>query len=261
MASEQYGKYYGHDLRPIYEVPSKDGTKMVRVTIRHAKEMGLLYSVSRILEEHASYELVEYQKEQVALAAIEYPYDYPDKSPDNVSAYVAKLKAKADEFRTVTAERGKEIHGAIERYFKSMPVDTSDPVIATAISEIEAKLADWGMLEVTNEKAIGGKEFGCVGTPDLVAKCSDGVVRIVDIKTTDLAKFKAPYTKWLLQLGAYTWLSKSIMDSTEIWQCVVDRLNGHALFVKHDNAQRWQDAFKHLFEYTCLITGYDPRKA
>lgn len=258
MASEQFGKFYGDDLRPVYEVPSADGKKMVKVTLVQAKKLGLLYSVSRILEEAASFELIEWGKDQVARAAVEYPFDFPDKSEESLAAYASLLKAKADEFRTSTADRGKEMHAAVERHFRGEAVDRTDPAIDRVLYEFEAKFGEWGAVSFQPERAIGGRKFGVVGTPDLPVECEDGILRIVDYKTTDLSKFKLPYTKWKLQLGAYHWLTGDL-PQTEIWQAVGDRTTGEVRFFRHEDADRWKNAFIHLYEYTVLITGYDPR--
>lgn len=259
MASEQFGKFYDDNLRPIYQMPSADGKETVKVTIRQARKHGLMLSVSRILEEVADFDLVKWGKDQVAKACAEYPYDKPDKSEENMAAYLALVKAKADEYRNFTADRGKELHAAVERYYRGEQVDRSDPAVDAAIAAFDEKFAEWGAESITNERAIGGRKFGVVGTPDLVVKCGD-VLRIVDFKTTDLSKFTKPYVKWKLQLGAYDWLSGEV-KGTEIWQAVGDRTTGDVRFLQHDDPDQWRQAFKHLVEFVFLINSYDPRKA
>lgn len=259
MASEQYGKYYGRDLVPVYNTLSADGKKSVRVTLTHARKMGLLYSVSRVLEESSDFDIVEWQKRQVALACMANPFSGDAQSQQEVENYVSFIAAKADEFRNATADRGKDIHKAIERHLKGEAVDRSDPAIDLSISAFEDKIGEWDVEDIQPERCVGGAKWGCCGQPDVVLKCAGGKVRIVDIKSTDLSKFKSPYTKWLLQLGAYHLFTEG--TDTELWQAVVDRNTGEVRFIRHEGADEWKRAFQHLFEYCCIVNNYDPRKA
>ena len=257
--SDRAGKYYDRYMNAIYELPSADGKKMVKCTLTHARKFGMLFSVSRVLEELANHQIVQWSKEQVARAAVEYPYDRASKSEDDIKAYVGLLLAKGDEFKNVAADRGTEIHAGVNKWLEGKPVDRSDPAIDLCITQMEERFSELGPESITTEYAIGGPKFGCVGTPDIVCNMAGTGPKIIDVKTVDLSKFKTPYDKWFLQLGAYRWFTGEI-PGTEIWQCVIDRSSGEVRFIKHDNEERWTDCFKALLDVTCLLNGYDPRK-
>jgi hypothetical protein len=243
-------------LEPVEEVPSADGKKMVKATLTQARKLGLLPRTTSIISELTNFTLVEYQKEECIKACIAFPFDRPDEE-EEIETYIRMIKAKADEFKNFTANRGKEIHAQVGKWLESGQ-DTDDGIGKAAILRIGQWLKSVEATKVTTEQSLGGKKFGFAGTPDMVVETPGGRI-IADIKTTSFKKFRKPYDGWMLQLGAYSILTESD-PSTQLVSLVIDRDFGDTKVLPYDEPERWREAFRHLFEVWVGIKGYDPRK-
>jgi len=247
MRSERAGKWYDRAGNLVMEVPSADKKKMVKPTIKHARKLGLLPSVTSVIQDTlASYSILEYAKRQVALAALVTPKQ-PDQTDDD---YIALLLAKSEEHKDACADIGKAIHGDIENAFESGK-EPVNPVSARAYRSLCERL---GGEQVVSEQPLYDASLGIAGTPDIYTP-----IRLIDMKTTDLSKFSEPHDSWKFQLGAYSNLLKR--PDIILEQAVIDRNTGEVKYVPYETMGGvWGAAFEHLFEVWIAIKEYDPRK-
>ena len=104
--------WYGQDGSPQYTVKAKDGSDRP-TTLRDARKMDLVPSVTTILKVAAKPGLEQWKLEQMLLAALTLPQrpDEPEK------AYIARIVADSKETGKQAAELGTRIHESIESWF------------------------------------------------------------------------------------------------------------------------------------------------
>jgi len=104
--------WYRQDGGPQYTVKAKDGSDRP-TTLRDARKMDLVPSVTTILKVAAKPGLEQWKLEQMLLAAMTLPQrpDEPEK------AYIARIVADSKETGKQAAEKGTRIHESIERWY------------------------------------------------------------------------------------------------------------------------------------------------
>ena len=107
------GHWYRVDGTPAYTVIGKNG-KERNTTLRDARELGLLPSVTTIIRMAAAPGLENWKQEQVLLAALTLPH----KQEETEQEWLARIRADSQEQARKAAERGTAIHGALERHFR-----------------------------------------------------------------------------------------------------------------------------------------------
>jgi hypothetical protein len=104
--------WYQQDGGPQYTVKAKDGSDRP-TTLRDARKMNLVPSVSTILKIAAKPGLEQWKLEQMLLAALTLP-----KAPDEPEkAYIARIVADSKETGKQAAELGTRIHESIEQWY------------------------------------------------------------------------------------------------------------------------------------------------
>jgi hypothetical protein len=268
MSDRDYRFYHPTTLDIVSEVPMakpkklEDGTVRTtrKATIKDARAMGLLESVTSIIKETfaTSKQLIDWITEQTLDACIQFPFSGNKDNPEEIELYKKMIYAKSNEFRDYTADRGKLIHACVNRWI-DMGTMADEPACNNAITMLDAYLRHNKVNLKTSEKKLGSKQLGFAGTPDLYCDCEDGNRIILDIKTTNVKTFTTPYDSWKLQLGAYRLLTQS-EAGTRLVQMVVDRDSGETLFLDHEDPDKWAHAFSNLLEIRFIINKFDPRK-
>lgn len=266
MASEKIRWYHPETMAILAKIPSVDGKKEVKPTLAHAKKYGFLPSVTSVLNELHSGGISDYEKDNVIEACIAYPW--VDWTRDRV-AYKRHVLEKSREKTIWYADIGSAYHLAIQEFIEKDVLPHTD-LHKKACMTIWGWLKDKGIQDISCERALGSRRMGYAGTADIsgVIPCGtkgelpDGLL-VADIKTTDLQKFKSPYDKWKLQLGAYANLindEDGKYAGGEMWQNVIGRDTAECRFIEHAEPEQWGVAFSHLFELWCTLKQYDPRK-
>jgi hypothetical protein len=190
------GHWYTKDGTPAYTTVGKTGERAT--TLRDARKLGLLPSVTTINGMLSKAGLDTWKQQQVLLAALTLPRMEGEPEQEWLSRVMQDSKATGRE----AAERGTAIHAIIEGYFDQiyMPekpayLDGIDKALASAFGE-----QLW-----LSEKSFG-HPLGFGGKCDLMAKPVNGKGDgfIVDFKTkdTDLDKVDV-YFEHEMQLAAY----------------------------------------------------------
>ena len=187
------GHWYSRDGKPVYEVKAKDGS-MRNTTLRDARTMNLVPSVSGIIKMMASPGLEQWKLQQMLLASMTLP-KLPDEPEEE---YIKRIIYDSKETGRNAAERGTAIHASIQGYFEGIAeVKYQNHAIASQIA-----LDDFfGVRPWECEKSFAINGFG--GKCDLIDTIGNGIV--ADIKTkdfTDPEKIIA-YDEHLMQLSAY----------------------------------------------------------
>lgn len=187
--------WYAKDGTPMYTVPAKNGQPRA-TTLRDAKKMGLLPSVTTIMKAAASPGLEAWKLNQMMLAALTLPR-FEGETEEN---FIARIQADSKEQARQAAERGTAVHAAIERFFDGQIEADSLPYLEAVYRKIEES---FGILKWSVEKSFASGEFA--GKVDLHSTDGDGVV--IDFKTKEFTSESlekvAGFDENVMQLAAY----------------------------------------------------------
>ncbi len=256
--------YHPETFQLVDQVASADGKKMVTATLVHAKKYNYLPGVTTILKILAKGKgLDDYVANNIIRACYAVPFTGNIAVEAEFDSYKDLIMARAGEARDQAADRGKVLHAFLERWIEHKEVP-DDPAGVCLIDRFKEWMDINGVSEVVSETAVGSIKLGYCGTPDVLCTKKDGTRIIIDLKTTDLAKFKKPYDSWLLQLGAYKNIAIKTKAPYELVQAIADRESGDVRFIPYaeeEDQDMWCRGFSNLYEVWTIISGFDPRKA
>jgi hypothetical protein len=110
------GHWYAADGSPRYTIAAKDGSERA-TTLRDARKLGLLPSVTEILKCAAKPGLENWKQNQVMLAAL----TLPRLDGEDDGSFCQRVLADSREQAKKAAERGSALHGAIELHLQGRP--------------------------------------------------------------------------------------------------------------------------------------------
>lgn len=170
------GHWYRRDGSPCYEVPRSGGGGMRGINLRWDRDLGLVPSVTTVLQVVDKPNLNNWRVDQGILAAL--TLSRKDGEPD--VEYLARVKADSKAQAIAAAEEGTRIHDAIEQSFKGRHVP------AAYAKHVEAARAEIAAIFPGVSDWIAERSFACQegygGKVDLHSP-STGIV--VDYKTKD----------------------------------------------------------------------------
>jgi hypothetical protein len=192
--TKEAGHWYAKDGKPFYTIVGKNG-KERNTTLRDARSLNLVPSVSGIIRMAASPGLENWKLQQMLLASL----TLPKVDGETEEQYIDRIIADSKETGKMAAERGTAIHASVQGYFEGI-VEVQHQAHAKAV---EKALNDFfGERPWECEKSFASP-LGFGGKCDLLDDSNNGIV--VDIKTkefTDPSKIIA-YDEHLMQLSAY----------------------------------------------------------
>lgn len=191
FASES-GHWYTADGTPAYTIVGKNGNER-NTTLRDARTLGLMPSVTTILKIAASPGLERWKQDQILMAAL----TLPKLDGENEFDYIARIRQDAQEQGRQAAARGTEIHGAIEEWFRNRRYDLTFADYLTGV--VDALSERYGEQAWIAEKSFA-HQLGYAGKVDLASP-----VVVVDYKTKEFSADKLPtaYDENIMQLSAY----------------------------------------------------------
>lgn len=254
-ASEGGTHWYSQAGDPMYEVPGRNGQPRP-TTLRDARKLGLVPSVTTIIRCAAAPALEAWKVDQGILAALTLPRGDAEAEAD----WLARVKQDSQEQGRAAAERGTEIHAAIEAYYLAVRergfglTKTGDVVDAVVDAVYERYPMSWRP-EVSFAHPLG---FG--GKVDLTGDLEDGDCVLIDFKTKDeVTDSTRGYEEQAMQLAAYreglwrpearcanVFVSRSEPWAVKVWE-----------WDEADLQKGWQ-MFRSLLAYWCAKTGFDP---
>ena len=188
--TSESGHWYLPNGSPAYRVIGKNG-KERNTTVKDARELGLLPSVTTIIGCASKPALDVWKQQQAILAALTLPRLEGESEEDWLSRVVADSKETAKQ----AAERGTQIHGVIEAFYEGIYIPELPPYVRAVENAINEH---FGSQLWISEKSFAYGGFG--GKCDLVAKSGF----VVDFKTTEKDLDKLDYFfDHQMQLSAY----------------------------------------------------------
>lgn len=192
------GHWYTRDGNPCYEIRAKSGS-MRPVTLRDARGLDLVPSVSTIAGMENKPALVKWQIEQALLSALTLPR-LADESDD---AFIERAREDSQRQAREAAARGTRLHAVIQSHFEGAPVSADDwPYVAPVIKWLEQRYAT-PMLPWEPERSFA-HAIGYGGKCDLLNR---SIPVVVDFKCKDFGEDKQAkdlaYPEHCSQLAAY----------------------------------------------------------
>jgi len=180
--------WYARNGAPKYTVIGANGKERA-TTLRDARKMNLVPSVTTILSVAAKPGLINWMQEQVLLAALTLPRKEGEAEADWLDRVKEDGKAQAK----AAADRGTDMHNQIEAVFKGGTAS------AFAYKVYHAINTEFGVQEWIPEESFASS-LGFGGKVDLHSK--SGIV--IDYKTKEKVDDKVTvYDEHAMQLAAY----------------------------------------------------------
>ena len=167
------GHWYLKDGTPFYTVIAKGTGKERPVTLRDARPVGAVPSVTGIIRCAASPQLEKWKRDQVLLSAM----TLPRIELETEKEFLARVEQDWQEQGRAAAERGTAIHAAIEQHYRGdVPDADLWEWVAKARDEINAKAGHW---DWSAERSFAC-DLGYGGKTDL-----HSMQWVIDVKTKD----------------------------------------------------------------------------
>jgi len=189
--------WYQQDGAPQYTVKAKDGSDRP-TTLRDARSMNLVPSVTTVLKIAAKPGLEAWKQEQMLLAALTLPRQSGETEKDLIARIVADSKETAKQ----AADRGTRIHEEVESHFAGKKGDRGWAVEEALFNHFKLHPDNPWLVErsFASPLGFGGKvDLHC--TSNEYAK--DGIVADIKSKEFTDPDDVVAYDEHLLQLAAY----------------------------------------------------------
>lgn len=150
--------WYSRAGQPAYEQITKGGG-LRATTLRDARQLGLVPSVTTVLSVVAKPQLEKWKRDQVLMAALTLPRQPHESEPD----FLRRIETDSQAQARAAAEEGTRIHDAIEQYFKE-GYPSSGPYIEhvratrAELSRLFPDVSDWvAEASFAAQEGFGGK--------------------------------------------------------------------------------------------------------
>ena len=249
--------WYGRDGVACHTVPSLKGEPRP-TTLRDARKLGLLPSVTNILGVIAKPELTAWLQEQAVMAAL----TLPRIAGEAEDAFAKRVVEDSLTTRDGAADFGTAFHHGAERIAQTLEVDPAE-----VLSPWLNRYRDWFQANCvrclwTEQRVVSG-EFGYAGTADLLIEHKLHGLCLVDLKTMKInPNYKAkPYSTWCYQLAAYR---KALGVQARCLNLIVNSVVPETP-IEHVWGETEMDAGLRAFmaarELWVIEKGYDPTEA
>jgi len=240
------GHWYTRGGEPAYTVTGKNG-KERNTTLRDARTMNLVPSVTTILKVAAAPGLERWKQEQVLYAAL----TLPRQEGESESDWINRIMEDSKETGRKAADRGTQIHAAIQQAFEG---DVYGDEFAPYIEGCDNAITKhFGQHDWICEKAFAN-QLGYGGKVDMH---TNGIV--ADIKTKDFGPDDKidGYDEHLMQLAAYR--MGLLMPRARCANVFVSRNNPGLVVIKEWEAEELEKGwamFTRLLSYWQIKNGH-----
>jgi hypothetical protein len=256
--------WYSLDGKPVHTQPTKDGEGQRATTLRDARKMMLLPSVTSIIGILDKPQLTRWKMREVAKAAIAIPGPQGD---EPVERFADRAIEAAMSQVGEAADLGSRIHAAIENLMRGGAEEPSEE-----LRPYVKPVLDWmrqvGVKVTHSEIVLVNAVHGFAGRVDALFTWGDafGKMGILDFKTkkTKEGEKVEAYDEHTLQLAAY---AATHYGAEHLQHVVAANLfisstePGRLEVVKHDKAKlvAAYEAFCQMCAVWRFRKGYDPR--
>jgi hypothetical protein len=246
--------WYQKSGAPQYTVIGKNG-KERNATLRDARTMGLVPSVTAVLKVAAAPGLEKWKRDNILMAAL----TLPKIEGESLEDFAARVEIDAQDQANKARELGISIHASLEKAYLGHSVPDEHHIyvdaVQTAIEKNFGEFVQWSA-----EKSFASS-LGYGGKIDL---SSEVTPIVIDFKTSafDDADKKKGYDENILQLVAYA-EGLGMKDYRTANVFVSTSTPGLVKVIEHSK-EEMETAWK---KFLCLLTywqldkGYDPREA
>jgi hypothetical protein len=237
------GHWYDRDGSPRYTIVSNG--KERPTTLRDARKLGYVPSVTTIMRSAAAPGLERWKAEQLLMAAL----TLPRRPHEPETEWLRRVREDSVTQAKAAADRGSAIHGAIEQHFRGgTPPEPLMPWVDVVVGEIRKRCGERRWLP---ERSFASP-LGYGGKPDLYSP-----EWIVDIKTKDGVEDAKLWDEHPMQLAAYR---RALCRGARAGILFVDRVDPVCRFIEvpEDDMKRGLVMFDHLFGYWKAKNNYDP---
>jgi len=250
----EWGHWYDQSGGPCYEIRAKGNGLMRAVTLRDARTLNLVPSVSAIVGMEHKPALVNWQIEQALLSALTLPR-LPKESEEE---FMTRARQDSQEQARNAAAKGTRLHAVLQGYFEDKPVGADDyPYIAPVINWLNQRYGGPALAWEAERSFAHPLGFG--GKCDLLNR---SIPAVIDFKCKDFGEEKqAKDLAWpehVTQLAAYAeGFRLKKYDCLNIF--VSTRIPGLIRVREWDNAELaagWE-AFRCLLRLWQLRKGYN----
>ena len=245
---QENGHWYTKEGEPAYSIEGKTGTRPT--TLRDARKLGLLPSVTTIIGQLSKAGLDTWKQQQVLLSAL----TLPKIATETEQEWLTRVMKDSKETGRKAADRGNAIHEVIQSFYENVLADWP-PYVRTVEQTINEHFGNqlW-----TSERSFAHDD-GFGGKVDLSSRHDalrgwNGAV--VDFKTKDIALDKVDvYFEHILQLAAYR-QGLGIPNA----RCAIVFVNGTSnevklIEVEEEELQRGWECYWHLLKVYQLKNG------
>ena len=244
------GHWYTLEGKPFYTLVGKNG-KERNTTLRDARKLNLVPSVTTILDQAAKPGLVNWQINQGINAALTLPRE----EDETDEQFLYRVRQDSKEQAEKAAEQGTIIHADINMGFAGKKESKTFSCVDKIVNGLFPN-QEW-----LSEKSYTSKEKGYGGAIDLHSKT--GIV--IDFKTKDNLKGveakSLVFDNYGMQLSAYAQLL-NVKDATRV-SIFIDRKNPEVI-VSYvwdlESNQRHLQMFNALLTYWKCLKKHDPTK-
>lgn len=241
-----------------HEVPRSDGSGMRPTTLRDARKLGLLPSVTTILKTLHKQALVEWLITQACMSVLTAP-KLPNEDLDAFVTRVLKTEKQQDQeaqkARDLGTEIHAEIHAEIEARIRWLGTVTPNLQLSNYVDPVLNLIDSLGVVTATEKIVVGN---GYAGTLDAIVE--GDWITVLDFKSAK----KLPDCSWpehLLQLSAYAQTlgntgrkrirtANIYISTTEPGQC--------RLCIDEGWQETFLSGFEPLVKHWQWATGYRP---
>jgi len=256
--------WYSLDGKPCHTVPNKDGDGTRTTTLRDARKLNLLPSVTTIIGILDKPQLTKWKMREAAKAAIAIP---GPQGEEPLERFADRAIEHAMSQVGEAADLGTKIHNAIENLMRGSAEEPSKEM-QPYVKPVLEWMRSVGVKVTHSEIVLVNAVHGFAGRVDALFTWGDGFGKmgILDFKTkkTKEGEKVEAYDEHLLQLAAY---AATHYGAGQLQHVVAANLfisstePGRLEVVKHDK-ERMVAAYE-AFTQMCAIwrfrKGYDPR--
>lgn len=276
-AGRESGHWYDENGL-VAAVPKADGKGMTAPTVRHARKLGLLPSVTSILKVLPKPQLEQWKCRQWAVAA-RFVERLENETEADWLARVGEQMARMNDHAAI----GTDMHAEIARYVAARgfseeyhPLPEAVEACNWVASLMKEASADGGIRNLKSETSFCSRNHGFGGTVDFYLESANHIW-YVDFKTTDDAKISAgdnlAWPDHLMQLqayerGTYAWGEPGVCKSVHLINLFIGRLGGEVRAHDWTEQDNYFEAQKKAFrvfnsarELWCALNDYDPTSA
>jgi len=256
--------WYSLDGKPVHTQPTKDGEGQRPTTLRDARKLMLLPSVTSIIGILDKPQLTRWKMREVAKAAINVP---PPQGEEPLERFADRAIEAAMNQVGDAAELGSKIHAAIEDLLRGSAEEPAEE-LRPYVKPVLQWMRSVGVKVTHSEIVLVNAVHGFAGRVDALFTWGDGFGKlgILDFKTkkTKPEEKVEAYDEHTLQLAAY---AATHYGAEHLQHVVAANLfisstePGRLEVVKHDKEKlvAAYEAFTQMCQIWRFRKGYDPR--